>query len=47
MVLRYRNIVSNRDEGERVFLFTKEIARVEQNNVLTCSQSSEVANAAK
>jgi hypothetical protein len=41
------NIVSNRDEGERVFLFTKEeIARVEQNNVLTCSQSSEVANAA-
>lgn len=38
------NIVSNRDEGERVFLFTKEeIARVEQNNVLTCSQSSDVA----
>lgn len=41
------NIVSNRDEGERVFLFTKEeIARVGQNNVLTCSQSSDVANAA-
>lgn len=40
------NIISNRDEGERVFLFTKEeIARVEQNNVLTCSQSSEVTSA--